>query len=157
MHPNRYKNDTRVGLARSLLTSITLPLFVPWLETNSPLLDNFDSFTQGIPSKFSGYGCKKYDQQDSKVETRDCPILGYTTNFLLHTFDIPWNEEALMNQFCHEVHNDVNDLFLTFLEDPKSLIEAINWVVRCDNRLLERFCEKQPTLHLETEKTYGFM
>ena len=127
MHLNRYqKNAARVGLARTPLTSITLPWFVPLLETNSPFLDNFDSFIQGIPSKFSGYGCKTNDQRDSKIETRDCPILGYTTNFLHLAFDIPWKEKEIMNQFYHEVHNDVKDLFSTFLEDQKSLTEAIN-------------------------------
>ena len=123
MHLNRYKkNAARVGLARTPLTSITLP----WFGTNSPFLDNFDSFSQGIPSKFSGYRCKTNDQRDSKIETRDCPILGYTDNFLHLTFDIPWKETTIMNQFYHEVHNDVKDLFSTFLEDQKSLTEAIN-------------------------------
>ena len=41
------------------------------------------------------------------------------------------------------LRSDVKDLLLTFPEDPKSLTEAISRVVRCDNRLFERRCERQ--------------
>ena len=41
------------------------------------------------------------------------------------------------------LHGNVKDLLLTFLEDPKSLIEAISRAARCDNRLFERRSERQ--------------
>ena len=45
----------------------------------------------------------------------------YTTDFCLLTSNIPLNEVPLMDQFHYELHNDVNDLLLTFHEEPKSL------------------------------------
>ena len=48
-----------------------------------------------------------------------------------------------MEQFRYGLRNDVKDLLLTFPEEPKSLTEAINRVVRCDNRFFERRSERQ--------------
>ena len=44
------------------------------------------------------------------------------------------------------------DLLLTLHEDPNSLTEAIGRVVRCDNRLFERECQKM--LRHQPEQTY---
>ena len=43
-----------------------------------------------------------------------------------------------MEQFHRGLRKDVNNLHLTFHDDPKSLTEAISRAVRCDNRLFER-------------------
>jgi hypothetical protein len=55
--------------------------------------------------------------------------------------DIPWDEQALTEQFFSSLHGDVKDLFFTFLENPKSLTNAISRVVWCDNQLFERRSE----------------
>ena len=65
----------------------------------------------------------------------------YETNFRLIASHIPWDEQALMEQFRSGLRNDVKDLLLTFPEDPKSLTGAISRAIRCDNRLFERRCE----------------
>ena len=45
MHPMRYPTDSsQVGLVGALLTGTTLSWFVPLLEANSPLLNNFEEF-----------------------------------------------------------------------------------------------------------------
>ena len=75
--------------------------------------------------------------------TRDQPASTYATNFRLIASDIPWDEQALMEQFLSALRGDVKDLLLTFHEDPKSLIEAISRAIRCDNRLFERRSERQ--------------
>ena len=67
----------------------------------------------------------------------------YATKFRLIASDIPWDEQALMEQFCSGLHGDVKDLLLTFPQDPKSLTEAISRAIRCDNRLFERRSERQ--------------
>jgi hypothetical protein len=54
--------------------------------------------------------------------------------FALIASDIPWDEQTVMEQFRLAFHEDVKDLLLTFPKDPKSLAEAINRAVRCDNR-----------------------
>ena len=48
-----------------------------------------------------------------------------------------------MEKFRYGLRIDVKDLLLTFLEEPKSLTEAINRVVRCDNRRFNRHLERQ--------------
>ena len=60
-----------------------------------------------------------------------------------------------MDQFRQGLRNDVKDLLLTFHEDPKSLMEAISRVVRCDNRLFERRFERQQMLRRQPEQSYA--
>ena len=67
--------------------------------------------------------------------------LRHAANFRLIASDIPWDEQALMEQFRLGICSDVKDLLLTFPEDPRSLTEAISRAIRCDNRLFERRCE----------------
>ena len=69
--------------------------------------------------------------------------------------DIPWDDQALMEQFRYGLRNDVKDLLLNFLEEPKSLIEAISRVVRCDNHLFEQHSERQFQMpRARSEPTY---
>jgi hypothetical protein len=56
----------------------------------------------------------------------DRPTSAYVAHFRLLASDIPWDDQALMEQICFGLWNDVKDLLLTFLGDPKSLIEAIS-------------------------------
>ena len=53
MHPTRYPTDaSRVGLVGSLLSGIALSWFAPLLETNSPLLHNFEEFVKEFKACF---------------------------------------------------------------------------------------------------------
>ena len=61
-----------------------------------------------------------------------------------------------MEQFRCGLRNDVKDLLLTFLEEPKSLTEAISRAVRCDNHLFERRSERQFQMpRARSEPTYA--
>ena len=42
----------------------------------------------------------------------------YAADFHLLATDIPWDDQALMEQFRYGLHNDVKDLLLTFPEEP---------------------------------------
>ena len=72
----------------------------------------------------------------------DRPASAYAADFRLLACDIPWDEEALMDQFRQGLRHDVKDLLLIFHEDPKSLTQVISRDVRCDNRLFERRSER---------------
>ena len=64
-----------------------------------------------------------------RLRQGDCPAFAYAADFRLLACDIPWDEEALMDQFHQDLRNDVKDLLLTFHDDPKSLSEAISRAV----------------------------
>ena len=55
----------------------------------------------------------------------DQPASTYAANFHLIASDIPWDEQALTEQFRLGLRSDVKVL-LTFLEHPKALTEAIS-------------------------------
>ena len=145
MHSTRYPTDSsRVGLVGTLLTGTTLSWFAPLLEANSPLLNNFEEFIKEFKACFGDTDSVR--TTINKIRTLrqgDQPTSTYAANFCLIASDIPWDEQALMEQFCSGLHGDVKDLLLTFPEDPKSLTEAISRAIRCDNSLFERRSERQ--------------
>ena len=78
----------------------------------------------------------------------DPPASAYSTNFLLIAFDVPRDQQALMDQFRQGLRNDVKDMLLTFHEDPNSLIEAISlkrldtsWCIKCTQLSLRESCQ----------------
>ena len=139
MHPTRYPTDiSQVGLVGTLLTGMALAWFAPFLENKSPLLHDFDGFIREFQASFGDTdGVRTAINKLRRLRQGDRPASAYAADFRLLTSDIPWDEEALMDQFRYGLRNDVKDLLLTFHEDPKSLIEAISRAVRCDNNLFE--------------------
>jgi hypothetical protein len=87
-------------------------------------------------------GCTVYTTRTSRGSTS----ISICTDFRLLECNIPWGDQALMEQVRFGLWNDVKDLLLTFPKDPKSLTEAIRRVARCDNWLFERRLEWQQLL-----------
>jgi hypothetical protein len=53
LHPHRYPtNPTQVGLISTLLLGTTLAYFTPFLEHQSPLLNNFEAILEEFNSTF---------------------------------------------------------------------------------------------------------
>ena len=55
-----------------------------------------------------------------RLRQGDRPASAYAADFRLLATDIPWDDQALMEQFRYGLRNDVKDLLLTFPEEPKS-------------------------------------
>ena len=91
-----------------------------------------------------------------RLRQGDHPASAYAADFRLLAADIPWDDQALMEQFRYGLRNGVKDLLLTFPEEPKSLTEAISRAVRCDNRLFERRSERHLQMpRARSEPTYA--
>ena len=148
MHPTRYPTQaSRVGLVGTLLSGSALSWFAPLLEKKSPLLDNFEAFIEEFKACFGDTdSVRTAINKIRRLRQGDRPASAYAADFRLLASDIPWDEQALMEQFRYGLRNDVKDFLLTFPEDPKSLTEAISRAVRCDNRLFERRSERQQVM-----------
>ena len=73
---------------------------------------------------------------------RDRPTLTYVVDFHLLATNILLDNHALIEQSWFGLSNDVKYLLFTFQVGPKSLTEATNQAIRCDNRRLERGLEQ---------------
>ena len=93
MHPTRYPTDaSRVGLVGSLLSGIALSWFAPLLETNSPLLHNFE-FVKEFKACFGDTdGARTAINKICTLCQGDQPASTYAANFRLIASDIPWDE-----------------------------------------------------------------
>ena len=145
MHPSRYPTDaSRIGLIGTLLSGSALAWFAPLLEKQSPLLNNYEDFISEFKACFGDTdSIRTAINKIRRLRQGDRPASAYAADFRLLASDIPWDDQALMEQFRYGLRNDVKDLLLTFPEEPKSLTEAISRAVRCDNRLFERRSERQ--------------
>jgi hypothetical protein len=142
----QYPTDSsQVGLVGILLTHTTLSWFAPLLEENSPILNNFEEFINEFKACVRDMDTVR--MAINKIRTHkhgDEPASTYVANFHLIASDIPWDEQALLEQFPLGLRADVKVLLLTFPENLKSLIEAISCrKICCDNWLFERWSERQ--------------
>ena len=131
--------------------------FAPLLEQKSPLLEDFEAFIEEFKACFGDTDSVRTTiNKIRRLRQWDRPASAYAADFRLLASDIPWDEQALMEQFWYGLRNDVKDFLLTFPEDPKSLTEAISRAVRCDNRLFERHSERQQLMvRSRLEPTYA--
>ena len=116
MHPTRYPTDaSRVRLVGSLLSGIASSWFAPLLETNS-LLHNFEEFVKEFKACFGDTdGARTAINKIRTLRQDDQPASTYAANFRLIASDIPWDEQALMEQFRSGLRSDVKD----FLPSPR--------------------------------------
>ena len=106
------------------------------------MLDDFEAFFEEFKACFGDTNnIRTTINKIRRLRQGDRLMSAYAADFHFLTYDIPWDEQALMEQFRYDLRNDVTDLLLTFPEDPKLLTEAISRAVRCDNRLFERRSE----------------
>ena len=131
--------------------------FAPLLEQKSPLLEDFEAFIEEFKACFGDTDSVRTTMNKiRRIRQGDHPTSAYAADFRLLVSDIPWDEQALMEQFRYDLRNDVTDLLLTFPEDPKLLTEAISRAVRCENRLFERRSERQQLIvRSRLELTYA--
>ena len=158
MHPSRYPTDaSRVGLVGTLLSGSALAWFAPLLEKESPLLNSFEEFISEFKACFGDTdSIRTAINKIRRLRQGDRPASAYAADFRLLAADIPWDDQALMEQFRYGLRNDVKDLLLTFPEEPKSLTEAISRAMRCYNCLFERCSERQFQMpRARSEPTYA--
>ena len=123
MHHSRYPTDaSRVGLVGTLLSGMTLVWFAPLLGKNSHLLNNFEEFISEFKACFGDTDSVRTTiNKIRRLRQGERSASTYATEFRLLATDIPWDDQALMEQFRYGLRNDVKDLLLTFPEEPKSL------------------------------------
>jgi hypothetical protein len=137
-HSRRYVTTSdKIGLVGTLLKEPALAWFVPLLEEESSLLNDFEKFIKNLEETFGD--ADKERTAATKIRTLKQgfrPASTYASEFCQLAGDLPWDDEALIDQFHYGLQDDVKDLLLT-MEDPDDLNEAIMQAVKCNNRLFE--------------------
>lgn len=144
MQPHTYAADTsRVGLVGSLLTGAALGWFSPLIETNSPLLEDFEAFMAEFKSVFGDTDrVRVAAAQLRQLRQGSRPVASYAADFRQLACEVGWDEAALVDAFRYGLRDDVKDLLLT-MPDATTLSDIVAQAVKCDNRLFERRRERQ--------------
>ena len=137
MQPWRYPNATsKVELVSTLLISIASNWFLSLVKDNLPLLNDFEEF---IANLFIAFGEPDRNMTTNSKKTSLCQgprsSVDYAFEFKksLHT-DNFLMEMALIRQFQWGLRDEIKYLLLT-MPEPSSLADAMNQVMKCDNKL----------------------
>ncbi len=126
LHQHRYlDNRTQVGLINTLLLDTTLTWFAPFLEHQSPLLDNFEAFFEKISASFGDSNKENITKNKLQALCQGSrPTSMYASEYKQLTCDISWDGATFMSQFQFGFHGNVKDLLLT-MHDPTTLSQVI--------------------------------
>ena len=146
LQPKRYSdNRTKVGFCATLLTGAAASWFSPLFESNSPLLNDWNAFSRELAQHFGGLDrAREAANQLHSLKQGALSASDYASKFRLLSSDLAWGENALVDLFHRGLRDEVKDLMIT-LPHPKTLMEAVSFAVRCDNRLSERKEERSTT------------
>ena len=98
MHLSQYLTDaSRVGLVGTLLSGSALAWFALLLETESPLLNNFEEFLSEFKAFFGDIdSIRTTINKIRQLRQGDRPTSAYVADFRLLASDIPWDDQALI-------------------------------------------------------------
>ena len=145
------------GFSRHVVKWLNFGMVCSIITKEISLQNNFEEFSSEFKACFGDTNSIRTTiNKIRRLRQGDHPASAYAGDFRFLASDIPWDDQALMEQFRYGLRKDVKDLLLTFPEEPKSLTEAISCAVRCDNRLFERRSECQFKMpRARSEPTYA--
>ena len=116
-----------VPLRRRWALILPLAWFASLLEKESPLLNNFEEFLSEFKAWFGDTDSIRITiNKIRRLRQGDRPASAYPANFYLLASNIPWDDQALMEQFRYGLRNDVKDLLSSDLSRRTKVINRSN-------------------------------
>ena len=96
-----------MGFVGTLLSGLALALFALLLEKESPLLlNNFEEFLSEFKACFGDTdSIRTAINKIRRLRQGDRPASSYAADFRLLASNIPWDDQALMEQFHYGLHS----------------------------------------------------
>jgi Ty3 transposon capsid-like protein len=136
---NQYPSDTSKSLyLLSRLKGQALEWAAPLLESDNPILDNYEDFSGALKRAFSDPDkIGKALQQLSSLRQGHDSAETYASKFTQLARPIPLNELGLVHLFWLGLNGNVKDS-LAPLDRPQLLRDMITLAIRVDQRLIDR-------------------
>lgn len=134
LQPDRYPDAiSKVAFVGTLLDGTALTWYAPLVERNDPVLHDYNMFIQEFKACFGDTDSVRLAiNKIRQLRQGNRPASQYAAEFRLLACDIPWDEQALMEEFHRHLRDDVKDLMIA-QPDPTDLSSAITLAVRYDN------------------------
>jgi len=138
LQPQSYPTPgSQVRFIGTLLSGSALSWFSSFLEQRNPILDNLEAFLAEFRSMYGEHDATRVATNKIRVLRQgNRSVTMYASQFRQLAIDIKWDDAALINQFLYGLQYEVKKLMLN-LPDPQTLSQAIDFAVKCDNRLFE--------------------
>lgn len=138
LQPQSYPTPgSQVRFIGTLLSGSALSWFSSFLERRDPILDNLEAFLAEFRSMFGEHDAIRVATNKIRILRQgNRSVTLYASQFRQLATDIKWDDAALVSQFLYGLQYEVKKLMLN-LPDPQTLSQAIDFAVKCDNRLFE--------------------
>ena len=138
LQPQSYPTPgSQVRFIGTLLSGSALSWFSSFLEQRSPILDNLEAFLAEFRSMYGEHDATRVATNKIRMLRQgNRSVTTYASHFRQLAMDTKWDDAALISQFLYGLQYEVKKLMLN-LPDPQTLSQAIDFAVKCDNRLFE--------------------
>ena len=128
---------SQVRFIGTLLSGSALSWFSSFLERHDPILDNLEAFLAEFRSMYGEHDATRVATNKIRIlQQGNRSVTSYASQFRQLAIDIKWDDAALISQFLYGLQYEVKKMMLN-LPDPQTLSQAIDFAVKCDNRLFE--------------------
>jgi Retrotransposon gag protein len=144
IHAPRYPTDEiKCRFVGSLLTGDALSWFRYLIETDSPLLTNFEAFVTDLAANYDDPHAQRHAQDALKrLKQGNRSAVTYAARFRRLANLTGYNSEALIEQFRSGLNDEVKDVLATALDEPEDLETFVHLCIKIDNRTYSRKMEK---------------
>ena len=143
-NPSRFPTEkAKILYACSYLRGPAFTWVQPFLlNEHSPNLSSFEVFARSLTAQFGDRDEKATAERDIYLLKQTTSVSVYATEFLKFSGFLQWNDAALCSQFYRNLKPRIKDELCT-IERPGDLKKLIDICIRIDNRMYDRFLERQ--------------
>src|SRR3982751_2030120 len=143
--PSRYRTErSKVMFAASFLRDAAFSWFQPYLNSDDcPLLDDFPLFIEQLELAFGDPDEVSNAERKLATLTQTSSAINYASEFRRISALTEWNDPAKCHHFYAGLKSSVKDE-LSKSKRPFTLSELIELAISIDNRLHDRYLEKNP-------------
>ena len=143
--PGRYSTqDGRVSYAISYLRGTAFDWVIPFLESNHPMLNDFELFEDEFNLVFGDQErLKSVENQLLHLRQGTRPVATLVSEFRRLSMELGWESPVLFPLFYASLNDDVKDE-ISKMDRPETIEEYYNLAIRIDQRLFARRKERKP-------------
>lgn len=152
-NPIGYQSDgQKITFIGSYLSGSPLGWFTSLMESESPLLDDYDGFVAALKSNFGDSDERSTAERNILKLRQKGSAAKYATDFRLVADKTKWNDAAKMTLFYMGLNDSIKNMLLN-LPKRATLEELITDAITCDNRIWEvKNAERTPAT---TDSRFG--
>lgn len=140
---SRFQTESqKVSFIISFFRDTALDWITPYVETHSPILDNYQIFISAFKNSFLNLDSKNAESEIFKLKQGKAPVSLLVSNFQRLAFEADISGKALFPLFYRALNEDIKDE-ISKLARPDTIEKYYELATQIDNRIFERKQERR--------------